>query len=205
MLLSIHPDNPQDRLIQQVVHCLRNDGVIIYPTDTVYGLGCDINSKKAVQRICQIKNLNPKKAKLSIVCADMSQISDYSRQINNALFRTMKSVLPGPFTFILPASQHLPPTFRNKKKTIGIRIPDHNIALDLTKALGHPIVSTSLNKNEDDIQEYYTNAELIHERYENQVDIVVDGGIGGLVASTIIDATSADLEIIRQGSGEIEL
>lgn len=203
MLLSIHPDNPQVRKIDQVVDILKNDGVIIYPTDTVYGLGCSIHSKKAIEQICRIKNLNPKKAEFSIICKDISEVSDYTYQLSNKTFKLLKRTLPGPYTYILRANNELPSTFRASKKTIGVRIPSNDISILLAERLGNPIISTSLNKFEDDIREYYTNPELIYERYQNTVDAVIDSGPGGLEPSTIINAETDDWEIIRQGKGEI--
>lgn len=203
MLLNIHPENPQERLINQAVDILKKGGVIIYPTDTVYGLGCDVHSKKAIEQICRIKNLNPKKAEFSVICESLSDLSQFTYPLSNQTFKLLKRTLPGPFTFILKANNKLPDTFRAKKKTIGIRIPENKIALQLTEMLGNPIISTSLNKYEDDIREYYTNPELIYERYENVVDCVIDAGPGGLDPSTIIDATTNDFKIIRQGKGEL--
>ncbi len=205
MIIKIHPENPQERLLDQAVEIIKQDGVIIYPTDTVYGLGCDVNSKKALEQIARIKHLNLKKAEFSIVCRELSEVSDYTYPLSNRVFKTMKRVLPGPFTFILRANNELPSTFRSNKKTIGIRIPDNNIALLLAERLGNPIISTSLNKFEDDIREYYTNPELIASRYENQVDLVIDGGPGGLDPSTVVDATTDDLTIIRVGKGDPDL
>lgn len=202
MILSIHPDNPQERKIDTAVDILRNGGVIIYPTDTVYGLGCDVNSRKGIEQICRIKNLNPRKAEFSIVCKDISDVSSYTHQISNRTFKLMKRILPGPYTFILKANNELPDTFRSGKKTIGIRIPDNKIALMLAERLGNPIISTSMNKYEDEIREYYTNPELIHEKYEFVVAAVIDGGHGGLDPSTVINAVDDEYEVIRQGKGE---
>ncbi len=203
MLLQIHPENPQERFLQQAVSILKKGGVIIYPTDTVYGLGCDVYSKKAIEQICRIKNLNPKKAEFSVVCRSLSDVSQFTFPLSNQTFKMMKQTLPGPFTYILKANNKLPDTFRAKKKTIGIRIPNNTIALQLTELLGNPIISTSLNKYEDDIREYYTNPELIYERYQSVVDCVIDGGSGGLEPSTIIDASKDPFTIVRQGKGEI--
>lgn len=203
MILSIHPNNPQERKIDQVVDILKKGGVIIYPTDTVYGLGCDIHSKKAIEQICRIKNMNYKKAEFSIICKDISEVSDYTYQLSNQTFKLLKRSLPGPYTYILRANNELPSTFRASKKTIGIRIPENNIAIRLAEKLGNPIISTSLNKYEDEIREYYTNPELIHDKYENVVDVVIDSGIGGVVPSTVINAVSDNWEIIREGKGPI--
>lgn len=200
MILTIHDQNPQPRIISQIVDILQKGGVIIYPTDTVYGLGCDVNSKKGIEQICRIKQISQKKAEFSIICKSISDISNYTKQIDNNTFKLLKQLLPGPYTFILEANNHLPDTFRANKKTIGVRIPNNSIALAITEALGRPIISTSMNKYEDEIREYYTNPELIHERYEKLVDLVIDGGIGGLEPSTIIN-TIHGIEIIRQGKG----
>lgn len=204
MILRIHPEDPQERLIEQAVQVLRKGGVIIYPTDTVYGIGCDVNSKKAIEQICRIKNLNPKKAEFSVICKDISDVSNYTHQIGNATFKLMKRVLPGPYTFILKAGSELPSTFRASKKTIGIRIPESKIAVALVERLGNPIISTSLNKYEDDIREYYTNPELIHERYEKVVDAVIDAGEGGVMPSTVVNVVNDEVEIIREGAGDID-
>lgn len=205
MILNIHPDSPQDRLINQAVDILRKGGVIIYPTDTVYGLGCDVNNRSAVEQICRIKNINPNKAQFSIICEDLSHISEFTHQINNRIYRAMKRALPGPYTFILKANNTLPKAFLNGKKTIGIRVPDNAIAHALTERLGNPLVSTSLNKFEDDIQEYHTDPSLIHERYEKLVDLVIDGGMGGLDPSTVVDCSSDEWEVLREGKGDISI
>lgn len=199
MLISIHPKDPQPRLIKQVVETLQDGGVIIYPTDTIYGLGCDIYNTKAVERICRIKNIDPKKAQLSFVCSDLSHLSDFAKQISNATYRLLKEYLPGPYTFILEASKQVPKILHQKKDTIGLRIPDNKIALTLVKELGHPILSASLP---GEYVEDYTDPEIIYEKYEKLVDVVVDGGIGGIVPSTMIDCTNDSYELIRQGAGE---
>lgn len=203
MLIHIHPDNPGARQILQVVDILKNGGVIIYPTDTVYGLGCDIYNPKAVEKIARIKGVKPEKANFSIICYDLSHISDFTRHLSNHVFRLMKRYLPGPFTFILPASNNLPKLFKNKKKTIGIRIPDHNIPLEIVNALGNPILTTSIHDS-DKLLDYTTDPELIHENFMNQVDAVIEGGFGNNIPSTILDCTSDTVEIIRQGLGEFE-
>jgi tRNA threonylcarbamoyl adenosine modification protein (Sua5/YciO/YrdC/YwlC family) len=199
MLLPIHPDNPQPRAIQQVIRVLQHDGVIIYPTDTIYGLGCDIYNTAAIERICRIKGIQPKHAQFSFICSDLSHLSDYSRSVDTPTFRLLKAALPGPYTFILEASREVPRALKTKKDTIGIRIPDHRIALELVKALGHPIMSMSLPG--DDNVAYYTDPEIIHERFDNQVDIVIDGGYGGTEPSTVIDCTVSPPELIREGAG----
>lgn len=203
MLIPIHPDNPGARQISQVVDILKKGGVIIYPTDTVYGLGCDIYNPKAVEKIARIKGVKPEKANFSIICHDLSHISDFTRHLSNHVFRLMKRYLPGPFTFILPASNSLPKLFKNKKKTIGIRIPDHNIPLAIVNTLGNPILTTSIHDS-DKLLDYTTDPELIHENFLNQVDAVIEGGFGNNIPSTILDCTSDTVEIIRQGLGEFE-
>lgn len=201
MRLQLHPDNPQQRLIKQVIECLKDGGVIIYPTDTIYGLGCDIMQHKAVERICKIKNIDPQKAQLSFICRDLSHLSDYTKSIDTPLYRMLKSYLPGPYTFILPASKLVPKILQNKKNTIGLRVPDNIICRHILDALGNPILSASLP---GDMVEEYTDPEVIYEKFEHQVDFVIDGGIGGMVPSTIVDCTSNDWTILRQGLGEWE-
>ena len=202
MLLHIHPDNPQQRNIDTVVECLRRGGIIIYPTDTIYGIGCDIYNADAITRICRIKNIDPKKAQFSFICSDLSHLSDYAKSVDTPVFRMLKAALPGPYTFILPASKQVPKQMKTKKDTVGIRIPDNNICHEIVKALGHPLMSASL-PTDDDV-EYYTDPELIYDRFENLVDIVIDGGMGGTLASTIIDCTGGAPELVREGAGEWE-
>jgi tRNA threonylcarbamoyl adenosine modification protein (Sua5/YciO/YrdC/YwlC family) len=199
MLLTVHPENPQLRHIRTIVECLRSGGIIIYPTDTIYGLGCDILHQKAVERICQIKKVDPKKAQLSFICADLSHLSDYAKQLPNSTYRILKEYLPGPFTFILPASKMVPKILQSKKETIGLRIPDNKIALAIVTELGRPVLSASLP---GEMVEDYTDPEIMHENFRNEVDIVVNGGIGGITPSTVIDCTKEEYEIIRQGAGE---
>lgn len=199
MLLHIHPENPQQRNIQTVIDVLKNGGVIIYPTDTIYGLGCDIYNAKAIERIARIKNIDPKKAQFSFICSDLSHLSDYTKAISTPVFRILKKVLPGAYTFILPASKEVPKLLKSKKDTVGIRVPDHQITQEIVKQLGHPIMSVSLPMDAD--VEYYNDPEIIHEQFENLVDIVVDGGVGGIVPSTVIDCTSGSPELIREGAG----
>lgn len=203
MLLRINPENPEGRKISQVVDSLQNGGVIIYPTDTVYGLGCDINDQKAVEKICRLRGLDPKKAMLSIVCKDISQVSEFASQIDNSTFKLMKRSLPGPFTFVLKAGSNVPKLFKNRKRTIGIRIPDNRIVLDIVEALGHPILTTSL-KSDDEILEYFTDPIDIYEDFKKLVDIVIDGGVGGNVPSTVVDCTDAMPALIREGAGALE-
>lgn len=198
MLIHIHPVDPQERLIRQVVELLKNGGIIIYPTDTLYGLGCDIYQHKAIERICRIKNISPEKARMSFICYDLSDVSNYVKQVDNPVYRTMKQYLPGPFTFILKASKEVPKILKTKKDTVGIRVPDNKIARCIVKELGHPILSTTLPGEQ---VEEYTDPEIIHDKFEKQVDLVIDGGIGGMVPSTIIDFTSAEPEVIREGAG----
>jgi tRNA threonylcarbamoyl adenosine modification protein (Sua5/YciO/YrdC/YwlC family) len=198
MLISIHPDNPQARQLSMVKDCLESGGIIAYPTDTIYGLGCDIFHPEAIEKICAIKKVNPEKANLSFICADLSDLSLYAKAIDNSLFRIMKKVLPGPFTLILPASKQVPKILQSKKKTIGLRIPNNNIALSIIKTLGHPILSASFP---GETIEDYTDPELIYEHWGNQIDMVVDGGIGGITPSTVVDCISEPYTIIRQGAG----
>jgi tRNA threonylcarbamoyl adenosine modification protein (Sua5/YciO/YrdC/YwlC family) len=201
MLLQIHPDNPQPRLIKQLAECMLDGGIIIYPTDTIYGIGCSINQPKAIEKICRIKNVDPAKAQLSFICKDLSHLSDYTKSIDTPLYRILKSHLPGPFTFILPASKQVPKILLNKKSTIGLRIPDNNICRDLGDALGHPILSASLP---GDMVEEYTDPEIIFENFKDKVDFVIDGGIGGMQPSTIVDCTTDNWEVLRQGLGVFE-
>jgi len=204
MLIKIYPENPNPKAIEQVVDVLRKGGLIIYPTDTVYGLGCDITNHKAIETICRIRNIKPEKANFSFICYDLSHISDYIKPIDNATFRVIKKALPGPFTFIFNASHAVPKLLSSNKKTVGIRVPDNNIAREIVKALGNPIVSASI-KDDDEIIEYSTDPELIYEKYQDQVDLVIDGGYGGNIASTVVDCTSGDFEVIREGKGDLEL
>lgn len=202
MIVQIHPDNPQPRLIINVVDTLRSGGVIIYPTDTIYGLGCDIYNTSAIARICRIKNIDPKKANFSFVCAGLSHLSEYAKSIDTPVFRILKSTLPGPYTYILEASKQVPKMLKSKKDTVGIRVPDHNITQAIVKELGHPIMSVSLPMEAD--VAYYTDPELIYETFENQVDIVIDGGPGGTVPSTIIDCSQGAPTLLREGAGAWE-
>ncbi|WP_026055132.1 L-threonylcarbamoyladenylate synthase [Anaerophaga thermohalophila] len=205
MLIKIYPENPNPREVEKVVDILRNGGIVIYPTDTVYGLGCDINHTKALEKIARIKGINPRKDHLSIICHDLSHLSDYTKPLDSTTFKLIKKNLPGPFTFILPASNNVPKFFKSSKKTIGLRIPDNNIITEIVRQLGNPILSTSI-KDDDDVLEYTTDPELIHEKYKDVVDAVIDGGYGDNVASTIVDCTNGPVfEIIREGKGELEL
>jgi tRNA threonylcarbamoyl adenosine modification protein (Sua5/YciO/YrdC/YwlC family) len=190
--------------VRQVVDVLRKGGVIIYPTDTVYGIGCDITKPKAVERIARIKGMNPKKARFSFICHDLSEVAEYTPQIDNHLFKLLKRNLPGPFTFILPANNMVPKILKSNRKEVGIRVPDNNIILSIVRELGNPILTTSL-KNEDEILEYTTDPELIYEDFHKLVDMVIDGGVGNNVPSTVVDCTTDKPEIIRQGMGELRL
>lgn len=203
MLIKIYPENPNEKTIQQVVDVLRKGGIIIYPTDTVYGLGCDITNHRAIETIAKLRRIKPEKANFSFICYDLSHISDYIKPIDNATYRVLKKALPGPFTFIFNASNNVPKLLSSNKKTVGIRVPDNTIARCIVKELGNPILSTSI-KDEDEIIEYSTDPELIYEKYQDQVDIVIDGGYGGNVASTIVDCTNGDFEILREGKGDLE-
>jgi len=202
MLLRIYPENPNPKEITKVVDCLRNGGLIIYPTDTVYGIGCDVNNKKAMQRICRIKGLDIKKHNLAFVCYDLSHIATFTKQLTTSTYKLMKKILPGPYTFILEANNSIPKLFKNSKKEIGIRIPDNNIPRDIVKELGNPIATTSV-KDKDMLIEYSTDPELIYEHFNKLVDIVIDGGYGETVPSTIVDCTNNTPEIIRKGKGDI--
>jgi tRNA threonylcarbamoyl adenosine modification protein (Sua5/YciO/YrdC/YwlC family) len=201
MLLKVHPDNPQPRHIRKAVETLQKGGVIIYPTDTLYGLGCDIFQHKAIERIAKIKKLDPHKASFSFVCYDLSHLSDFSKQLSTPVFRLLKEYLPGPYTFILPASKQVPKILQSKKDTIGLRVPHNNIANAIVKELGHPILSSSLP---GEMVEDYTDPEIMFENYRNEVDLVLDGGLGGTVPSTVIDCTGEEPVLIRQGLGKWE-
>jgi tRNA threonylcarbamoyl adenosine modification protein (Sua5/YciO/YrdC/YwlC family) len=203
MLIKIYPENPNEKSVQQVVDVLKKGGIIIYPTDTVYGLGCDITNSRAIERICRIKSIKPDKANFSFVCHDLSHITDYTRPINNETYRILKKALPGPFTFIFNANKNVPKLLSSNKKTVGIRVPDNNIARAIVEMLGNPIISTSIH-DDDEIMEYSTDPELIHEKYEEIVDLVIDGGYGDNEPSTIVDCSMGDFEILRQGKGKLE-
>ena len=200
MLIRLYEQNPSQRGINQIVETLREGGIIIYPTDTVYAMGCDALNVRAVEQICKFKGINPQKANLSIICYDLSSISEYAK-VDNTVFKLMKKNLPGAFTFILNATSNLPKIYKNRKE-VGIRMPDNNIIRTIVNELGNPILSTSV-RTKDDILDYATDPELIEEEYGDSVDIVIDGGYGGLEPSTIVDCTGDDIEIIRQGKGEL--
>ncbi|MEM0543579.1 L-threonylcarbamoyladenylate synthase [Flavobacterium sp. j3] len=198
--IKIYEDKPNEAAIKKVVEVLRNGGLIIYPTDTVYGMGCDITNTKALERIAKIKGIKLEKANFSFICHDLSNLSDYVKQIDTATFKILKRALPGPYTFILPGNNDLPKEFR-KKKTVGIRVPDNNIALEIVRMLGNPIVSTSIY-DEDEVLEYSTDPELIFEKWQNKVDLVIDGGYGDNIGSTIIDLTAFEPVVVREGKGD---
>ncbi len=199
MLVHIHPENPEKRKIQKAIDILQQDGIIIYPTDTVYGMGCSLHSKSAIDRLCQIKNIQAKKAMFSVMTDSLNNLSLLSKSIDTATFRFIKSNTPGPYTFVLPASKEIPHYFNSKRKTIGIRIPDNTICRDLCELNGHPVVSTSLPEN--DRVEEYTDPELIYHNFGHLVDMVIDGGPGGIVPSTVLDCTGDEITVIREGKG----
>ncbi len=203
VLIRLFEENPNPKQVEQVGKILRKGGLIIYPTDTVYGLGCDITNSKALQRIARIKGIKLEKANWSFVCADLSNLSDFVRQIDSSTFKILKRALPGPYTFILPGNSNLPKDFK-KKKTVGIRVPENEITRALVQELGNPIVSTSIY-DEDDILEYTTDPELIYEKWKDLVDVVIDGGYGGNVASTVIDLSSGYPEVVREGKGDLNI
>ena len=203
LFVKIYDENPNPKEIQKVVDILRNGGLVIYPTDTVYGLGCDITNTKAMEKVAQIKGVKLAKANFSFVCNDLSHLSDYTKQIDTPTYKILKRALPGPYTFVLPGSTSLPKAFK-KKKTVGIRVPDNNIARTIVAELGNPIVSTSIH-DEDDVLEYTTDPELIFEKWQNLVDVVIDGGYGDNHASTVIDLTGYEPEVLREGKGSLDV
>ena len=203
-LLRIHEENPEMRKISNAVNILRNGGVIIYPTDTVYGIGCDLHNKKGVEKLVHILGIKPNKLQLSFICHDLSQVAQYTKPLSTQTFKVLKRTLPGPFTFLLEANNEVPKILKISKKTVGIRIPQNNIPLALVKELGNPIISASI-KDEDQIIQYTTDAELIFERYKTKVDAVIDGGLSGVEASTVVDLTDNQVEIIREGLGDLSL
>lgn len=202
-IIRIYEENPNPKEIRKVVEILRKGGLVIFPSDTVYALGCDITNTKALEKVARIKGVKLEKANFSFICHDLSNLADYTRQLSSGTFKILKRALPGPYTFILPGSNNLPKVFKNKKE-VGIRVPDNNIALALVKELGNPIISTSI-KDEDEVLEYTTDPELIFEKWQNLVDVVVDGGYGDNVASTVIDLTGEEPEIIREGKGSLSI
>ncbi len=202
-LIKLYENNPDSRRLEQIAATLRKGGLVIYPTDTVYGLGCDISNTRALERIARIKGIKLAKANWSFVCADLSNLSDFVRQIDTATFKILKRALPGPYTFVLPGNNNLPKDFK-KRKTVGIRVPDNNIITSLVRTLGNPIVSTSIH-DEDDVLEYTTDPELIFEKWQNLVDLVIDGGYGDNVASTVIDLSGGEPKVLREGKGELDI
>lgn len=205
MLLHLNSQNINAKTISLITDCLKNGGIIIYPTDTVYALGCDITQPKAIERLCRLKNIKPDKANFSFVCSDLSHLSEYTKAIPNHIFRVMKRALPGPYTFILEANNNVPKLLKQNKKTVGIRVPDNLICKEIVEALGNPIISTSLHDNSDDILEYFSDPEIIHQQYEKAVDMVIDGGFGNIYPSTVIDCSNDDIEIVREGLGSLEV
>ncbi|WP_316809801.1 L-threonylcarbamoyladenylate synthase [Pedobacter heparinus] len=203
MLIKIYPENPNPKAIEQVVEVLKKGGLIIYPTDTVYGLGCDITNQKAIEKICRLRGIKPEKANFSFICSDLRHISDFIKPIDTATFRVLKKALPGPFTFILNANNNVPKLLSSNKKTVGIRVPDNDIAREIVRQLGNPILSTSI-RDDDEVIEYSTDPDLIHEKYEDTVDLVIDGGYGDNEASTVVDCTAGEFEIIREGKGDLD-
>ncbi len=204
IFVKLYEENPEQRKLEEVVRVLQEGGIVIYPTDTIYGIGCDISNRKAVDRLCWIKGIKPQKMNLSFICYDLSHISEYVKNLDTATFKLLKKTLPGPFTFILESNTHVPKILNVKKKTVGIRIPDNNIPRQIVKLLGNPIVTTSI-KAVDDIIEYTTDPELIYDEFKNLVDVVIDGGYGGNVPSTVVDCTKREIEVLRQGLGDIDV
>jgi tRNA threonylcarbamoyl adenosine modification protein (Sua5/YciO/YrdC/YwlC family) len=202
MLIRINSEQPQGKEIERIVNCLRNGGVIIYPTDTVYALGCDITQNKAIEKICKLKNIKPEKANFSFICSDLSHLSEFTKPIPNQIFRVMKKALPGPYTFILEANSNVPKILKQERKTVGIRVPANVICREIINTLGNPLISTSLHDNSDDILEYFSDPEVIHQQYEERVDMVIDGGFGNIYPSTVIDCSSGEPVIVREGLGE---
>lgn len=202
MLVRIYNENPNPKSIEETVRILKSGGVIIYPTDTVYGIGCDITNQKAIEKVYSIRGLKPEKSNLSFICYDLTDISQYTKPFDTPVFRVLKKALPGPFTFIFNASSQVPKLLSSKKKTVGIRIPNNNIVREIVRELGNPIVTTSI-RDEDEIIEYSTDPELIYEKYQEQVDLVIDGGYGDNIASTVVDVTTGDFEILREGKGDL--
>lgn len=205
MLIYLNYDQPQEKTIQQIVDCLKNDGIIIYPTDTVYAMGCNMMSQKAVEKLCQLKNIKPEKANFSFVCSDLSHLANYAKPISNTVFRVMKKALPGPYTFILEANQNVPKLLKQNKKTVGIRVPNNPICKAIVEALGNPIISTSLHNPNDDVLDYFSDPEQIHQQYEKKVDLVIDGGFGSIYGSTVIDCSEDEFVVIREGLGSLDV
>jgi len=203
ILLKIYEENPNERHVQQVIECLKDNGLVIIPTDTVYAIACDIYNARAFDRLCSLASKKKEKSNFSFLCYDLSNLAEYTRPLDNTIFKMMKKLLPGPYTFVLEANNNVP-KFMQKKKTVGIRVPDNKIARTLVNQLENPIMSASLKSQDDDFLEYITDPELIFEQYENKVDIVIDGGYGGYVPSTVFDCTGGEIELIRKGKGEVD-
>jgi tRNA threonylcarbamoyl adenosine modification protein (Sua5/YciO/YrdC/YwlC family) len=204
MVMRINPEKPDSNNIHKVADVLRAGGIIIYPTDTVYGLGCDIYQPKAIEKLCRIKGIAPEKANLSIICHDLSHLADFTKPISTSIFRVLKKALPGPYTFILEANTKVPKLFQNKRKSVGIRVPANPIVQEIVKALGNPIVSTSVHDLSDEMLDYYADPDKLAENYRDKVDIVINGGYSNIQASTVVDCTEGNFEVIRQGLGEVE-
>jgi len=205
MFIRLNPDKIDYNQLNKAVEVLKNGGIIVYPTDSVYALGCDLMNLKAVEKICKLKNIKPEKSTFSFICPDLSSLSNYTKPISNNLFRVMKKALPGPYTFILEASGNVPKLLKQSRKTVGIRVPNNNICKELTNALGNPILSTSLHNSEDDLMNYFTEPLLIYERYGDVVDLVIDGGYGNIYTTTVVDCSNGGLEIIREGIGDVSI
>ena len=203
LFLEINPDNPQEKYLNTIVECLKDGGVIIYPTDTVYGIGCDINKTRAVERVCKIKNIKPEKSNFSLICYDLSHLSDFTKHVSTPVYKVMRKALPGPFTFILEANNSVPKLFKHKKNTVGIRIPDNHIVREIVRLLENPILSSSV-KDEDEVVEYTTDPELIFEKWQHLVDLVIDGGYGDNMPSTIIDLSGYEPVVVREGKGSLD-
>ncbi|CAN5786369.1 L-threonylcarbamoyladenylate synthase [soil metagenome] len=204
MLLRINPDKPDENSIRKAAEVLRSGGIIIYPTDTVYGIGCDITQPKALEKLCRLKGIKLAEANFSIICHDLSHLSDFTRSISTSVFRVLKKALPGPYTFILEANNNVPKIFQSKKKTVGIRVPDNLIVQEIVKATGNPIVSSSLHDADDEMLDYYADPDLIYEKYNEKVDLVINGGYGNIQASTVIDVSKGEFEVVREGLGSVE-
>ena len=205
MLLRVNDKNIPGGTIAQIVNCLKNGGIIIYPTDTVYALGCDITQARAIERICKLKNIKPEKSNFSFVCSNLSHLSEYTRAIPNHVFRVMKKALPGPYTFILEANNNVPKLLKHNKKTVGIRVPDNAICKAIVEALGNPLISTSLHDTSDDILEYFSDPETIYRQYQDEVDMVVDGGFGNIYVSTVLDCSTNEIIVVREGLGPLDV
>ena len=205
MLLRLNDNNINTETILQIVKCLKDGGIIIYPTDTVYALGCDITNNKAIERICKLKGITPEKSNFSFVCNNLSHLSEFTKAIPNHIFRIMKKALPGPYTFILEANNSIPKLLKQNRKTVGIRVPNNPICLEIVRVLGNPLISTSLHDNSDDILEYFSDPEVIHQQYQDVVDIVIDGGFGNIYPSTVIDCSNHEPVVVREGLGSLDV